>query len=124
MTGIGTVIRCEQCGSREWLTIQDCRVCARCGAVWPVQHRRRFVSVPPVLGASGHMTPTEEFAEFTAARPRVAPFTADAAQAVESPACLDPISADYVLPGHGDPWTGGVQEAIRQIRQQHDSGSD
>jgi len=22
-----------------------------------------------------------------------------------------------VLPGHGDPWTGGVQEAVRQVRQ-------
>jgi len=26
-----------------------------------------------------------------------------------------------VLPGHGDPWTGGIQEAIRQVRQRHDS---
>jgi glyoxylase-like metal-dependent hydrolase (beta-lactamase superfamily II) len=52
--------------------------------------------------------------------PQIAPFTADAAQAVESLARLDPISADHVLPGHGDAWTGGVQEAIRQIRQRHD----
>jgi hypothetical protein len=22
-----------------------------------------------------------------------------------------------VLPGHGDPWTGGVQEAVREVRQ-------
>lgn len=49
--------------------------------------------------------------------PQVAPFTADAAQAVESLTRLDAISADLVLPGHGDPWTGGVQEAVRQIRQ-------
>jgi glyoxylase-like metal-dependent hydrolase (beta-lactamase superfamily II) len=48
--------------------------------------------------------------------PQVAPFTADPAQAVQSLARLDGISAGYVLPGHGDPWTGGVQEAIRQIR--------
>jgi glyoxylase-like metal-dependent hydrolase (beta-lactamase superfamily II) len=53
--------------------------------------------------------------------PQVAPFTADAAQAVQSLARLDAISADYVLPGHGDPWTGGIQAAIRQIRQRHDS---
>jgi glyoxylase-like metal-dependent hydrolase (beta-lactamase superfamily II) len=62
------------------------------------------------------------YAVTTGARgPQVAPFTADAAQAVESLARLDAISADRVLPGHGDPWTGGVQEAIRQIRQRHDS---
>src|SRR5262249_3714798 len=52
--------------------------------------------------------------------PQVAPFTADAAKLVESLARLDAISADHVLPGHGDFWTGGVQEAIRQIRQRHD----
>jgi hypothetical protein len=22
-----------------------------------------------------------------------------------------------VLPGHGDPWTGGVQEAVRLVRE-------
>jgi glyoxylase-like metal-dependent hydrolase (beta-lactamase superfamily II) len=54
--------------------------------------------------------------------PQVAPFTADAGQAVESLARLDAISADHVLPGHGDPWDGGIQEAIRQIRQRHRSG--
>ena len=53
--------------------------------------------------------------------PQVAPFTADAAQAVESLARLDAISADHVLPGHGDPWTGGIQEAIRQVRQRYGS---
>ena len=52
--------------------------------------------------------------------PQVAPFTADAAQAVQSLTCLEAISADYVLPGHGDPWTGGIQEAVQQIRQAHD----
>jgi glyoxylase-like metal-dependent hydrolase (beta-lactamase superfamily II) len=53
--------------------------------------------------------------------PQVAPFTADAPQAVESLARLDAVSADYVLPGHGDAWTGGVQEAIRQVRRRRDS---
>jgi glyoxylase-like metal-dependent hydrolase (beta-lactamase superfamily II) len=62
------------------------------------------------------------YAVTTGARgPQVAPFTADATQAVQSLARLDAISADHVLPGHGDPWTGGTQEAIRQIRQRHDS---
>src|SRR6266498_5744883 len=49
--------------------------------------------------------------------PQVAPFTADAAQAVASLTRLEGISADLILPGHGDPWTDGIQEAVRQIRQ-------
>ncbi|HZC41482.1 MAG TPA: MBL fold metallo-hydrolase [Streptosporangiaceae bacterium] len=51
------------------------------------------------------------------AGPQVAPFTADAAQAVASLSRLEEVSADLVLPGHGDPWTGGVQAAIREVRQ-------
>jgi glyoxylase-like metal-dependent hydrolase (beta-lactamase superfamily II) len=49
--------------------------------------------------------------------PQVAPFSADAGQAIASLERLEGISADLVLPGHGDPWTDGVQEAIRRIRQ-------
>ena len=61
------------------------------------------------------------YAVTTGARgPQVAPFTADAAQAVRSLTRLEAISADYVLPGHGDAWTGGVREAIQQIRQPQD----
>jgi glyoxylase-like metal-dependent hydrolase (beta-lactamase superfamily II) len=57
------------------------------------------------------------YAVTTGARgPQVAPFTADAPQAVASLARLEGLSADFVLPGHGDPWTGGVQEAVRQVR--------
>jgi ribosomal protein L37E len=41
------VIRCEQCGSREWVVIQDCRVCARCGAVRPEQRKRELVPAWP-----------------------------------------------------------------------------
>jgi glyoxylase-like metal-dependent hydrolase (beta-lactamase superfamily II) len=58
------------------------------------------------------------YAVTTGARgPQVAPFTADAAQSVASLARLEEVSADLVLPGHGDPWTGGIQEAVRQVRQ-------
>ena len=58
------------------------------------------------------------YAVTTGARgPQVAPFTADAAQAVASLARLEEVSAGLVLPGHGDPWTGSVQEAVRQVRQ-------
>jgi len=51
--------------------------------------------------------------------PQVAPFTADADQAVQSLSRIEGISADQVLPGHGDPWTGGVDEAIQRIRRAH-----
>jgi glyoxylase-like metal-dependent hydrolase (beta-lactamase superfamily II) len=62
------------------------------------------------------------YAVTTGARgPQVAPYTADADQAVTSLTRLEAISADYVLPGHGNPRTGGVQEAVRQIRQAQDS---
>ncbi|MDF2741797.1 MAG: fold metallo-hydrolase [Actinomycetia bacterium] len=58
------------------------------------------------------------YAVTTGARgPQVAPFTADAAQAVASLARLEEVAAGLVLPGHGDPWTGGIQEAVRQVRQ-------
>jgi len=57
------------------------------------------------------------YAVTTGARgPQVAPFTADAAQAVGSLERLEAIQASWVLPGHGDPWTGGVAEAVRLIR--------
>jgi glyoxylase-like metal-dependent hydrolase (beta-lactamase superfamily II) len=48
--------------------------------------------------------------------PQVAPFTADAEQAVESLSRLDGLSAAHVLPGHGDEWPDGVAEAIRRVR--------
>jgi glyoxylase-like metal-dependent hydrolase (beta-lactamase superfamily II) len=58
------------------------------------------------------------YAVTTGARgPQVAPFTADADQAVASLPRLEAASADLVLPGHGDPWTGGIQEAIRLVRE-------
>jgi glyoxylase-like metal-dependent hydrolase (beta-lactamase superfamily II) len=58
------------------------------------------------------------YAVTTGARgPQVAPFTADAAQAVASLARIEDLSAGLVLPGHGDPWTGGIQEAVRRVRQ-------
>jgi len=58
------------------------------------------------------------YAVTTGARgPQVAPFTADSTQAVASLARIEGVSADVVLPGHGDPWTGGIQEAVEHIRQ-------
>ena len=39
-----------------------------------------------------------------------------AQKALASLANLDGIKADMLLPGHGDPWTDGVDEAIRRAR--------
>jgi glyoxylase-like metal-dependent hydrolase (beta-lactamase superfamily II) len=49
--------------------------------------------------------------------PRPAPFTLEPSMALESLGRLDDVAATYVLPGHGDAWTGGVGEALRRIRQ-------
>jgi glyoxylase-like metal-dependent hydrolase (beta-lactamase superfamily II) len=48
--------------------------------------------------------------------PRIAPFTADAAEALASLDRLAGLDAALVLPGHGQAWTGGVDEAIRAVR--------
>jgi glyoxylase-like metal-dependent hydrolase (beta-lactamase superfamily II) len=44
------------------------------------------------------------------------PFSADTDRAYESLARLEGIEADVMLPGHGEPWTGGVRNAIRLAR--------
>ena len=49
--------------------------------------------------------------------PALGPFTVDPAAAVASLAALDGLTAKWVLPGHGDPWTGGLPEAVSQIRR-------
>jgi len=49
-------------------------------------------------------------------RPRIAPFTADPAQALASLARLDDLEAGFVLPGHGLPWTQGVAAALAEVR--------
>jgi glyoxylase-like metal-dependent hydrolase (beta-lactamase superfamily II) len=48
--------------------------------------------------------------------PQLAPFGSDLPRARESLARLERIDAALVLPGHGQPWTGGVAEAVRLIR--------
>ncbi len=54
--------------------------------------------------------------------PRIAPFTADPAEALASLARLDGLEAGLVLPGHGKPWTGGVAEALRRVREAQHAG--
>ena len=48
--------------------------------------------------------------------PQVAPFSQDPAEAVRSLDRLAGIEAGLVLPGHGEPWTGGVAEAVRRVK--------
>ena len=48
--------------------------------------------------------------------PRLAPFTLEPGEASSSLARLVGIEAKWVLPGHGEPWTGGVAGALRHIR--------
>ncbi len=43
-------------------------------------------------------------------------FNADNRQARESLGRLDRVEAALVLPGHGEPWTGGLAEALRLVR--------
>jgi glyoxylase-like metal-dependent hydrolase (beta-lactamase superfamily II) len=48
--------------------------------------------------------------------PMIAPFSADRATAVASLSRLDGVEAAWVLPGHGLPWTAGVDAAVKTIR--------
>jgi glyoxylase-like metal-dependent hydrolase (beta-lactamase superfamily II) len=50
--------------------------------------------------------------------PQISPsgFNRDTPQALGSVGALDLITADLVLPGHGEPWTGGAAEAVRLAR--------
>jgi glyoxylase-like metal-dependent hydrolase (beta-lactamase superfamily II) len=49
--------------------------------------------------------------------PRISPFTADPVQAVASLDRLVDIEAGLVLPGHGQPWRGGVAAAVAAVRE-------
>ncbi len=50
--------------------------------------------------------------------PQIMPsgLNADTAQALASLDALRGIDADLLLPGHGDPWTGGVAEAVQRAK--------
>jgi glyoxylase-like metal-dependent hydrolase (beta-lactamase superfamily II) len=49
--------------------------------------------------------------------PQIAPFSADAEQAVESLKRLEDLDAAYVLPGHGPAWTDGIGAAVEAVRE-------
>ncbi len=55
--------------------------------------------------------------------PQISPFTADAPAALVSLSRLDGVEAANLLPGHGEPWTGGVAAAVDQIRRASGSGT-
>jgi len=48
--------------------------------------------------------------------PAPAPFTDDPAEALEVLDHIAGLKATWVLPGHGAPWSGGVDEAVRRVR--------
>jgi glyoxylase-like metal-dependent hydrolase (beta-lactamase superfamily II) len=50
--------------------------------------------------------------------PRMMPaaFAYDVPQALASLAALEPLDADVLLPGHGEPWTGGPAAAVARVR--------
>jgi glyoxylase-like metal-dependent hydrolase (beta-lactamase superfamily II) len=48
--------------------------------------------------------------------PQLAPFGADLRQAYDSLEGLDGIDVRTVLPGHGQPWTAGLAEALAKLR--------
>jgi glyoxylase-like metal-dependent hydrolase (beta-lactamase superfamily II) len=52
-----------------------------------------------------------------ASGPRLAPFTLEPDQALASLAKLEGLPAKWILPGHGPPWSGGVEEALALIRE-------
>ena len=49
--------------------------------------------------------------------PQIAPFTADADVALASLDRLAGIDARWILPGHGQPWTGGTAAAVAAVRE-------
>jgi len=48
--------------------------------------------------------------------PQIAPFTADAGQALTSLSRLEGLDAIHVLPGHGPAWSEGIGAAVERIR--------
>ncbi len=49
--------------------------------------------------------------------PQLAPFGADIRQAFDSVRRLENVDARYLLPGHGQAWTGGVAAAVAEVRR-------
>jgi glyoxylase-like metal-dependent hydrolase (beta-lactamase superfamily II) len=98
------------------------------GATLDVPGSPRVILVPGhTPGSAALLVPTLDalfagdalatYAVTTGSRgPQIAPFTADAGQALESLGRLEQIEARWVLPGHGDAWDGGVAAALQAVR--------
>ena len=61
-----------------------------------------FVTLDVLSGATG---------------PRMSPFNGDRAMAIASLARLEGVGARLVLPGHGAPWSGGLRDALAEVRR-------
>jgi glyoxylase-like metal-dependent hydrolase (beta-lactamase superfamily II) len=95
------------------------------GATLDVPGSPRIISVPGHTAGSVALLITARDALFTGDAivtysvttgrlgPQVSPFAADAAQALASLARFEGTIAGLLLPGHGEPWTGSVGEAVR-----------
>src|SRR5579859_2108477 len=100
------------------------------GEVLDVPGSPRMVHAPGHTGGSAAILLEERGVLFTGdvlcthnaypgrAGPQIMPsgLNADTPQALASLANLAGIKADVLLPGHGEPWTAGVDEAVRQAR--------
>jgi glyoxylase-like metal-dependent hydrolase (beta-lactamase superfamily II) len=47
---------------------------------------------------------------------QLAPFSSDPGQALASLDRLRDLEAGWVLPGHGEPWTAGMEAAVAEVR--------
>jgi glyoxylase-like metal-dependent hydrolase (beta-lactamase superfamily II) len=105
------------------------------GATLDVPGSPRVVHVPGhtpgsaalLMSSGGALFVGDAFATYAVTTgehgPVVAPFTADADEAVASLARLERLDAGLVLPGHGEPWTGGIEAAVRIVRSRSGPGS-
>lgn len=73
--------------------------CERLGAAFVGD---AFVTLDVLSGATG---------------PRISPFNGDRAMAITSLARLESVTERLLLPGHGAPWSDGVGEALRLVRE-------
>jgi glyoxylase-like metal-dependent hydrolase (beta-lactamase superfamily II) len=49
--------------------------------------------------------------------PMIHPFNEDRARAVRSLDVIEPVQADVLLPGHGEPWRGEISDAVAEARR-------
>jgi glyoxylase-like metal-dependent hydrolase (beta-lactamase superfamily II) len=51
--------------------------------------------------------------------PRIMPgsFNEDSAQCLASLSALEDVDADLLLPGHGEPWSGSMSDAVAAARR-------